>query len=706
MANLVKIAEELEYVPKPQLVEMARSSDHRFPIYMVLSEIQRRTHMEKIYNAAQFEQPRQTVAEERVNEFEQSQGLAGAGADQLALANTPPTELAPASPMQEVAGGGRIRYQTGGYTDLPDTNVDPYGNVVTAGIPGLSDEERRRREQLIGASIVDSSLIQAESGGNPDALLGHSQDDFGWYPSNQTIGENIEFANPDGDYAAFSREYLGGENYSTPMGLYQITGTTLQDIVDRFGDDIGVDLDTPFTPDVQQRLADAYLSGHVIKEDQTPEERREAFRRAWAAADNFSDDQIDTLIASMSERDLRRRAGEAYSSARGVTLDEDSSWERFLDSSRQYADETYGSSGPPEWAELRSEGRPGESWLSRRYKDDDGTVDWSNVLFDASWLVPGLGAAGLGLRSLKHATPVIQKALRDKAFPGLRGLWSRRAGDHYVSKAGNRIPIHSWQGQSMRTGSTAHNPLMRLLDPSRYLKGPGATRTFAPGRAAASLAGAGVLGMGGASLHEMLYDNESIHDPKGSKGPDKEPEIELPREGDVKSVLDQAEGLDIARLGGIIMGAKNMSELGTGIAGLAEGIQERRAAEKLSTAQMGLLEAQTAKYESEVANLEKTELMQLMNVLQDLIRDADGIQRPELIAQFSAALNRYNQLTGGGVDGIEDDRRMEAFATFGEEPPGAGEQTIQEETEDGLWKRFRDSSKQYAGETYGQALPY
>ena len=51
MANLVQVAEELEYVPKEQLIQMSQSPDSRYPQYLVLSEIQRRTQMEKMYNA-------------------------------------------------------------------------------------------------------------------------------------------------------------------------------------------------------------------------------------------------------------------------------------------------------------------------------------------------------------------------------------------------------------------------------------------------------------------------------------------------------------------------------------------------------------------------------------------------------------------------------------------------------------------------------
>ena len=51
MANLVQLSNELEYVPKEQLAAMAQDPNSRFPTYLVLSEIQRRTANEKAYEA-------------------------------------------------------------------------------------------------------------------------------------------------------------------------------------------------------------------------------------------------------------------------------------------------------------------------------------------------------------------------------------------------------------------------------------------------------------------------------------------------------------------------------------------------------------------------------------------------------------------------------------------------------------------------------
>ena len=83
MANLIEVAEELEFVPKEQLAQMTQDPNSRYPSYMVLSEIQRRTQLERMYNAerAAQEKPTSTVAEELVSDFVQPKGLAGMGAN-------------------------------------------------------------------------------------------------------------------------------------------------------------------------------------------------------------------------------------------------------------------------------------------------------------------------------------------------------------------------------------------------------------------------------------------------------------------------------------------------------------------------------------------------------------------------------------------------------------------------------------------------
>ena len=119
MANLVQLSNDLEFVPKEQLIQMSQDPNSTFPPYLVLAEIQRRTQMEKMY-AAQQPQPQTTVAEELVGEFASSPAGLGAMAQSSDSINAFPSgemgNMAPPSPMQMMARGGLTGYQDGRIT--------------------------------------------------------------------------------------------------------------------------------------------------------------------------------------------------------------------------------------------------------------------------------------------------------------------------------------------------------------------------------------------------------------------------------------------------------------------------------------------------------------------------------------------------------------------------------------------------------------
>jgi hypothetical protein len=119
MANLVQLSNELEYVPKDQLAQMSQDPNSRFPSYLVLSEIQRRTANEKAYAAAQ-PQPTTTVAEEVVGEFMQPKGLQAGMPSESAptdVFSSEPMGMPASAPMQQpmpMASGGLTGYAVGG----------------------------------------------------------------------------------------------------------------------------------------------------------------------------------------------------------------------------------------------------------------------------------------------------------------------------------------------------------------------------------------------------------------------------------------------------------------------------------------------------------------------------------------------------------------------------------------------------------------
>ena len=120
--NLVKLATELEYVPKDQLAQMSQDPNASYPPYLVLAEIQRRTQNEKAYAAAQ-PKPTSTVAEEVVGEFVQPKGLQAGMPSESAPTDAFSSEsmgMPASAPMQQpmmMAGGGLTEYVNGGVTE-------------------------------------------------------------------------------------------------------------------------------------------------------------------------------------------------------------------------------------------------------------------------------------------------------------------------------------------------------------------------------------------------------------------------------------------------------------------------------------------------------------------------------------------------------------------------------------------------------------
>ena len=120
MANLVELSNELEFVPKEQLIQMSQDPNSTYPSYLVLSEIQRRTQMEKMY-AAQQPKPDTTVSDELVAEFAGSPSGLGAMAQSSDTPNAFQSgemgNMAPPSPLMTAASGGLTGYQAGGMTE-------------------------------------------------------------------------------------------------------------------------------------------------------------------------------------------------------------------------------------------------------------------------------------------------------------------------------------------------------------------------------------------------------------------------------------------------------------------------------------------------------------------------------------------------------------------------------------------------------------
>ena len=131
------------------------------------------------------------------------------------------------------------------------------------------------------------------------------------------------------------------------------------------------------------------------------------------------------------------------------------------------------------------------------------------------------------------------------------------------------------------------------------------------------------------------------------------------------SGLKQAEGLDVAQLGGVIMGARNMSELGAGIAGIAANIQDRRTKDKLAEIQGGLYEAQTDHYRAQIESMEPEQIVAMLEQVNDAIKliqegSSDESDITDLVLQRELLIEKYNDIKGYEIKS-EAERLQEAL---------------------------------------------
>ena len=295
------------------------------------------------------------------------------------------------------------------------------------------------------------------------------------------------------------------------------------------------------------------------------------------------------------------------------------------------------------------------------FTNDDGSIDWSNTALAASMVVPGgLAAKGIyglgryGLGALAKLKNPIGKFLQ-------KGFTRPKTNPSVVSKKGKQFDPKSTQGQAILHGT---NPpkITQIADKS-------GARLFSPLRTALTTSVATGIPSALMSMSEMGQDQ--ISEQPGTNGPKVVPitnngiakridnlegggNSSSGLGGAIMNYMNEVDGLDLAKLGGIIMGSKDLSELGKGIAGIAESIQDRRQKEKLSDIQGRLYESQISKYDAEVENMEPAQIVKTLEAINEAIELANESNTGEdintLLLQRSALLKKYNKVTGLKVE--------------------------------------------------------
>jgi muramidase (phage lysozyme) len=159
--------------------------------------------------------------------------------------------------------------------ERPDeVDQNPPGSLMEQGLKELREQnpapEPQTQEQALENVTATKTVlnnvserlsqsvasVEGTSGpSGPDTILGYQQDRFGVKPSTMTLGELKEFTNPRGAYAAYSKEKVG--RVATPLGKYQIVGTTLR----KLQKELGLPDDTVFNEDTQDQMFLKLLEG-------------------------------------------------------------------------------------------------------------------------------------------------------------------------------------------------------------------------------------------------------------------------------------------------------------------------------------------------------------------------------------------------------------------------------------------------------------
>lgn len=195
--------------------------------------------------------------------------------------------------METQAANGASMPMTYGMGALPD----PAGGAADVSSSIGADPDSFNAGQPVGLiDLVD----RTEGGGNYDTLFGHSQKDgpfAGRRISTGTVGEAIAFADPGGEYGQWVKGKVG--RVATPMGRYQIVGSTLR----RTADQMGLDPSTPFNKATQDAMF-TRLASNRIRGAKDMAGKMAGLRAEWEGFKHVPDAQLRSAITDFERQHM------------------------------------------------------------------------------------------------------------------------------------------------------------------------------------------------------------------------------------------------------------------------------------------------------------------------------------------------------------------------------------------------------------------
>lgn len=209
-------------------------------------------------------------------------------ADNASSTNAAESQKRLSSMLGIFTGGAPASSTTPSIGGLPPAVSTGAGAELAATSPGVG-----------GSSVLPASFLSAvdrnEGAGAYDTLFGHAQKNgpfAGTSVSTMPISDVLAFADPSGAYGQHVKGQVG--RVATPMGRYQIVGTTLRNAVG----ELGLDPNTPFNAQTQDMVA-AHLAKRRISGADTMQGKISALRSEWEGFKNVPDNQMQQIVADL-----------------------------------------------------------------------------------------------------------------------------------------------------------------------------------------------------------------------------------------------------------------------------------------------------------------------------------------------------------------------------------------------------------------------
>lgn len=152
----------------------------------------------------------------------------------------------------------------------------------------------RQTLERFEASSYDTLYSNAESGDTPFS---------GVKITEMTLGELADFSKPSGEYGQWVKPRLAEGSKakakgltSTPMGRYQIVGSTLRNVMKQ----MNLPEDTKFNDQTQDAMF-IFLAKDAVKRGKTEEEKMANMRSVWEGLKKASDDTLLEIIEEIGD---------------------------------------------------------------------------------------------------------------------------------------------------------------------------------------------------------------------------------------------------------------------------------------------------------------------------------------------------------------------------------------------------------------------